>query len=196
MYIYGLTGGIGCGKSTVADMFAQYGDINIVGTDPLAKRIMRSSSVTAELAKIARLYEFEILDDGGLLNFDAFSPAFFADEKFRQLVEATVHPLVWQEVEEITSSNTSFIWIVESAILFESHSEDRFDKIICVTCDCDKQFSRLIGRGYEKDEAMARIRSQMPTSKKAELSDFVVTTDVSVRDTRRQVHTIHAELIR
>lgn len=175
---FGLTGGIGCGKSTVADMFGQYDDIGVINCDAIAKEIMGDPEMVSRIAGLAAHDAIDILTQSGTLDFSKLASIFFATPSLRSEIEGWVHPRVWKKIDEMVEADTTRrFWIVESAIIYETNSEREFSDVICVTCSDENQVVRLQQRGYSPEEIVARISSQQSNFFKMMRSRFEIKTD-------------------
>lgn len=199
MYCYGLTGGIGCGKSKVATMFAGYHDVGVISTDEIARKIMLNPEILQYIADFCNPQPTEILIKENSLDAErflttTFANAFFTNQTLKARVETLVHPKVWEEVNRLVNSDKNKIWIVESAIIYEHCDESRFNDVISVYCSPETQIERLLERGYPPEKIAMRLNSQQSAVSKKRKSRYVIETDGTLKETRRQVDTIYYEL--
>jgi dephospho-CoA kinase len=195
----GLTGGVACGKSTVARMFADLG-ARITDADAITHELYRpGQDVYHELVK---RFGQEIVKPSGELDRAKLAAAAFDGGRVEEL-NKIVHPAVIRQQEqwmrEIGAKDPYAVAIVEAALIFEAGAKDRFDKIIVVTCKPAQKIARFAQRtGMSKEEAQAdverRHKAQMPDEQKARRADFVIDNSGPVEATRHQVERIHAEL--
>ena len=170
--IIGLTGGIGSGKSTVANYIASKG-IPVYIADEEAKKIMERIDVKSS---IQSLFKESILNTDNTLNRNKIAELVFSNpEKLKQL-NAIVHPEVknhfinWMKEHK----DASFI-IKEVAILFETGGHKDCDKVILITAPEEVRIERAMKRdNSSKESVLARIKNQLPEADKIKLSDFVV----------------------
>jgi dephospho-CoA kinase len=189
--IYGLTGGIACGKSTVATMFAEK-DVGVLNTDALARVIMQEPHVSRTLIDSVAASGYDITAANEYLDFTKLAKIFFLDPKVKKDVERIVHPLVWQKVDNDIRVSAKPLWVVESAIIYETGSQDRFHDVITVICNQKMQIARLALRGYSCEDIEARMASQNTRSH----TEMTITTSGSLEETRRQVDKIHGLLLK
>ena len=170
--IIGLTGGIGSGKSTVANYIASKG-IPVYIADEEAKKIMERIDVKSS---IQSLFKESILNTDNTLNRNKIAELVFSNpDKLKQL-NAIVHPAVknhfinWMKEHK----DASFI-IKEVAILFETGGHKDCDKVILITAPEEVRIERAMKRdNSSKESILARIKNQLPEADKIKLSDFVV----------------------
>ena len=170
----GLTGGIGSGKTYVSRVFESLG-VPIFNSDNEAKKLLSHSEQLVQSLKDE--FGNDIYDGYSLNNKKLASIVFSDSEKLRKL-NSLVHPLVkeefldWQEVQK-----SSYV-IKESAILFESNSDNGLDAIICITCPINLRIDRIKSRdGLSYFEIKNRIENQISQEEKVNLSDYVIVND-------------------
>lgn len=185
MKVIGLTGGIGMGKSTAADLLKQRG-FSVVDTDMIARQIVEPGQPA--LREIAEAFGSEVLEVDGRLKRDALGRIVFADQTKRRLLESITHPRIrarWVAQVGVWKAEDRPCGIVVIPLLFETNSQSHFDAVLCVACSAENQKARLRGRGWSQEQIENRIRAQWPTEKKIAQSDYVVWTDGSLE--------VHAE---
>jgi len=189
---YGLTGNIGCGKSTVSKLLAQYPDVVTVDCDALAKAVMNCYTLRSSINEILGVEAYP----DGLINRKAIADVIFSNPEKKQKLESLVHPFVWMKVEEVVGrARPGTVCIVESAIIFEKNDEHRFDGIIVAACPYEEQVKRLIGpRGIRKDDAERRIAQQMSSEEKERRAQFVIRTDCTLKELESRVARLYKEL--
>lgn len=199
----GLTGGIACGKSVVADMFAARG-AHVIKADEIAHRLMRPGQPV--FAAVVAAFGKEILrPDGSIDRPQLASMAFAASHPRVAELNRVVHPAVVAEqdrwTEEIGRRDPQAIAMVEAALIFEAGVRDHFDRMLVVTCEPEQKVERLaarlhISREAARQEVDSRSRSQWPDREKARLADFVIYNTGSLDETAEQVDRILRELER
>ena len=169
--IIGLTGGIGSGKTTVANEFSSFG-IPVYITDLEAKKLMQSDSV---LNKIEAEFGNTVFNEGVLLREKLSEIVFNDGEKLKKL-NSIVHPAVKENFQEWLLKHKNFPFIIyESAILFESGSYKECDFIINVEAPLEIRIQRVIERDkVTREKVLARIKNQWNDVEKSSKSDFVV----------------------
>ena len=178
--IIGLTGGIGSGKSTVANYIASKG-IPVYIADDEAKKIMEDATVKQ---RIQKLFSESVLNDNGTLNRKKIAELVFGfPDKLKEL-NAIVHPEVQNHFKEWLFKHKEYSFIIkEVAILFETGGNKQCDKVILITAPEKLRIQRAMKRdNLTKKDVLVRINTQLPDSKKKGLSDFVV-ENVDLNDT-------------
>ncbi len=195
----GLTGGVACGKSTVARMFADLG-ANIVDADAIAHELYRPGQEV--LQQLVAHFGPEILKPDGELNRAKLATLVFDGGRVDEL-NKIVHPAVIRQQDEwmraLGEKDPYAVAIVEAALIFEAGVKDHFDRIMVVTCKPAQKNARFAKRTGMNEEAARvdverRNKEQIPDEEKARRADFVIDNANSVEETRHQVQRIYAEL--
>jgi len=174
MLIVGLTGGIGAGKSTVANMFAQLGALTI-DADQLARQAIEKGSPGFD--EVVATFGVEILNDG-VIDRQRLGTIVFKDAAKRKQLEAIVHPRVQEALaNKIKSLSPGDILVYEIPLLAETGSAKKFDYVITVESDIENRLDRLFERGLEEDEAQRRIDAQASQSEREAVADYVIVND-------------------
>lgn len=192
MIIVGLTGGIGSGKTTVANFFKKLG-IPIYIADVEAKKLMNKSKVLQR--KIKKLFGDEAYKDGKL-NRPFVASKIFNNEALLQQMNAIVHPKVGKHFKKWAEKQNSPYVIKEAAILFENNSYIHCDFIITVIVDKKIRMQRILERdNTTKAKVKAIMDNQWKDEEKVKLSNFVITNN-KLKDTENQVLEVHNELLK
>jgi dephospho-CoA kinase len=199
--ILGLTGGIASGKSLVATYIQELG-IPVIDTDEIARQVVAPGQPAWHCLS-AWLGPTFFLPDG-TLDRTAVARRIFADPDDRLHLESITHPAIFAEVErrigELQASATPPQMIVVAVpLLFEVGAEDRFDAVIVVWSTPEQQRERLMRfRGYQANEADARIAAQLPLQDKLLRAHYQIDNTGTPEETRRQVvelmHSLSAKL--
>ena len=184
MVIMGITGGLGCGKSTVAGLVERRGYRRIDSDALVRERVLTSPEVVAALG--AR-YGAAVVDPGGQVHRGALAERVFADDAERRWLEDLTHPVVFSLWRAAFAAEPAARWVVEVPLLFEKGLANWFDFTICVATSSALQLSRLQARGVSPDLAAARIAKQLPLPRKIAAADFVLLNDGSLDFLREQV---------
>lgn len=176
MILVGLTGGVATGKSTVAKMFRRCGAI-VIDADELARTVVQPGKPAWR--EIVRAFGRGILNRDRTIDRHALGTIVFHDKKKLRRLERIIHPRVAREqtrlAKQAAKKDPKAIVIYDVPLLFEAGIDTRVDQIIVVTADREAQIARLKKRnGLTRAEALRRIKSQMPLSKKARLADIVM----------------------
>ena len=174
MKVFGLTGGIGMGKSAAEKILRERG-VPVIDTDTLARQVVEPGQPAMREMQLA--FGNEILTPDGSLNREALAGLVFKDVEARQKLEAITHPrirLLWcEQVEQLRAEKKSLA-VVVIPLLFETAAEKEFDRTICVACAAATQRERLQTRGWNGEQIRQRIVAQWPAEKKMARADFVV----------------------
>ena len=169
----GLTGGIGCGKTLVAQVFEHFG-VAVFYSDMRAKQLYDDK---AFLEKIAERFGRDIIEDGRL-NRRRLADKVFADKEKLQTLNSMVHPEVFKRFDEWAERQKSPYVIMESAILFENSLQHHFDAIISISTPEEVVLQRVMSRDdCSREQVLQRIRNQMPQEEKNALADYVILHD-------------------
>jgi dephospho-CoA kinase len=177
MKVCGLTGGVGMGKSTAAEILRARG-AQVVDTDELARQLVEPGQPA--LAEIKKIFGGGIISSGGGLKRGELAQLVFADSAARKKLEAILHPRIrerWLAQVETWRAEKCKLAVVVIPLLFETQAESQFDRIICVACSVANQKKRLTERGWIPKQIKQRIAAQIPMDQKIARADFVVWTD-------------------
>jgi dephospho-CoA kinase len=169
--IAGITGGLGCGKSTVARLLEKRGFRRLDSDAIVREQVMTDPIVITALK--ARFGPAVIGSDGAV-NRTALADRVFESDSERQWLEALTHPRVFSAWRTAFAAEPAARWAVEVPLLFEKALENWFDFTVCVACAPEQQLVRLEQRGLPRGLAGQRISKQLPLARKIELSDFVL----------------------
>jgi dephospho-CoA kinase len=189
MMIVGLTGGIGSGKTTVANFFLAFSNIAIYIADVEAKKLMNSSSTI----KDNLIKEFgELAFVNHELNRKYIAEIAFKDKEKLAKLNAIVHPEVKKHFKEFIKNNSNKDYILyENAILFESKSNLICDIIITVSSTMNDKIQRVVARDSStKKEVLSRMKNQWDDEKKILKSNYVISNE-ELGETKSQVYKIH-----
>lgn len=196
MFVVGLTGGIGSGKSTVSQMLRQSG-VDVVDADLIARQVVRPG--TKAWKQIKQHFGDHMILNNGEIDRKMLSEVIFSDESQRRLLNKITHPEIYKQIfKELLIY--LLLWrqfvVLDLPLLFESGKMTHYlTKIIVVKCSREQQIQRLITRNnYSEGESIARIDAQMPLDKKCEMSDFVIDNSRELSDTRNQVRQVVKQL--
>jgi dephospho-CoA kinase len=185
--ILGLTGGIGCGKSSVGRLLEGLG-LKRLDTDLVARQVVGEG--TPGLRAVVERFGTEVLDSDGELNRQALAEIVFGDEQQRTALERILHPLIWGEVEQFVERCRAdrHNAVIEVPLLYENSREDFFDEVWVVATTPELQASRLMARNrWSTEEIEARIASQMPLVDKIKRADIVIHNIGTSEELKEQV---------
>ncbi len=191
MKIIGLTGGIGSGKTTVAQMFKALG-VPVYNSDERARELMATSGEIRE--QIIELLG-EQAYEGVSLNRGYIAGRVFGNKELLTDLNQIVHPAVREDFKNWAKEQQSHYVIQEAAILFENDAYHNFDKMILVTAPKKIRLERIMLRDHtSEDSIMARMNHQWEDDKKIALSDFVI-ENIDLEKTEAKVAEIHSEFM-
>lgn len=192
----GLTGGLASGKSFVGDALVALG-CHLIQADELGHDVLLPTGEAYGAA--VREFGTEILGERGIIDRKKLASIVFGDAaKLRKLNES-VHPAVLrreeQWMEDVRSRDPNGIAVVEAAILVETGSYRRFDRLIVVYCKPEQQLKRAMKRqGLSREEAVARIERQLPIEDKLRVADFAIDTSGTKESTLEQTREVFRAL--
>lgn len=185
MFRLGLTGSIGMGKTTTAQMFVDEG-CALWDADAAVHRLYAKGG--AAVAPIRKIFPGAIQDDA--ISRDALRRIISADPDALQRIEAVVHPLVAADRAEFIETADAEIIVFDIPLLFETGGDAQMDAVACVSIPPEIQEQRVLARGTMTRADFEKIRAkQMPNAKKCARSDFVIVTD-TVEHARAQVQDV------
>lgn len=194
----GLTGGIACGKTSVAQMLVKRG-AHFLQADSLAHQLYAPGQPTYD--KVVSHFGREILNDDGTINRSRLANLVFPDHI--DDLNAIVHPAVIEAqtrwMAEVERDDPKATAVVEAALLIEAGADKDFDKIIVVTCDFERKVQHYAHRtGLSLPAARAEVQrrsaAQFTDEEKARRADYVIENSGPIEDTERQVEKIWNEL--
>lgn len=188
--LIGLTGGIGSGKSTVADIFNKYG-FPIIDSDKIARDVVEPNEEAWK--KIVQYFGKGILNSDKTLDRKKLGEIIFQDPEKREELNQITHPIIISRIlaeAEALQKKYEHI-IVDVPLLYESNSENLFDLIIVVYVDKSTQLQRVIERDkIGQALALAKIDAQLSLEIKKDKADFVLYNDGDLEKTKQQVEAI------
>ncbi|MEC1733489.1 dephospho-CoA kinase [Bacillus mojavensis] len=189
--VIGLTGGIASGKSTVANMLIDKG-ITVIDADIIAKQVVEKGMPAYR--QIIDEFGEDILLENGDIDRRKLGAIVFTNEQKRLALNSIVHPAVREEMlkrrDESIANQETFV-VLDIPLLFESKLESLVDKIIVVSVTKELQLERLIKRNQlTEEEALSRIRSQMPLEEKVSRADDVIDNSGTLEETKQQLEEI------
>jgi dephospho-CoA kinase len=196
MLIAGLTGGLGCGKSFVAEAFRELG-AHIIEADELGRDVMKPGG--GAYHNIVQIFGRDIVDDAGNLNRHTLAQRVFTDPAALSKLNNIVHPAVRararQRFEQIRREDPEAVVIYVAAILIESGAQREVAKIIVVDCSKERQFERAMLRpGAVQTDVLARIATQLPSAARLRYADYIINTNSTKEETLRQTKDVYDEL--
>jgi dephospho-CoA kinase len=187
MKVIALTGGIGAGKSTVAQFFSELG-ANVVDADHLARIAIERGSVGFD--EVVTRFGETILTDGDI-NRKALAEIVFSDPAAKSDLEDIIHPRVQKLFAQAVIDNEPSVHLVyEIPLLVETDGASKFDFIVTVEADEDLRIERLLTRGMFISDIKARLASQAPSQARIDIADAVIVNDGDEDHLLRQVENL------
>ncbi len=176
----GITGGIASGKSTVSALIRDMG-YPVVDADKIARQVVEPGEPALE--RIREVFGDEMVDDFGRLRRKALGAVVFSDEQQRKRLDEIMKPYINDEINRQLVETKGHIIFLDAPLLFEWGMQARVDFSLLVAVDEQTQIRRLKNRdGLSREEAVDRIRSQMPMEEKRQLADVVIENDGNLEE--------------
>ncbi|TNE46726.1 MAG: dephospho-CoA kinase [Deltaproteobacteria bacterium] len=191
MKLFGLTGGIASGKSTVAQILRDQGFV-VLSADILAREVVQPGEQAYQ--DIVDTFGSEVVQEDGQLDRAALGRIVFANPEKRKQLEGITHPSIAQraaeQIAEYAGQGQTHLFY-EVPLLFETNMQAMFHATILVALSPEEQQKRLQQReGLTNEEALQRIQSQMPLEEKQALADYVIDNSGTLDDLQREVQLI------
>lgn len=192
----GLTGGIGVGKSHVCKIFAELG-CYVFDADQVARDVVSVGKLGYQ--KVLDEFGKEILAEDKSIDRAKLGQIVFNNKEKREKLNQILHPIIIDEQNklmlEVLAKDSSAIVIMDAALMIESGSYKRFDKLIVVFCKQEMQIKRIVKRNsFSYEQAQSRINSQMPTEEKRKYADIEIDTSGTYEETDKRVREVYQEL--
>jgi dephospho-CoA kinase len=187
----GLTGGIGAGKSAVAERLAAHGAV-VIDSDRLAREAVAPG--TDGLAEVVAEFGPEVLAGDGSLDRARLASVVFGDDAARRRLERIIHPRVRERtVELIAAAPPDSVVVNDVPLLVEAGLAEAYEVVIVVLADEETRVERLVhDRGMTRDEATARIRAQATDEQRRAVADVVIVNDGTIEDLHKKVDEVWA----
>lgn len=179
----GLTGGIGCGKSTVVGFFREAGWRTLEADAIVRDLLAQDAGLQAELRG---RWGDSVFRSDGCVDRKAVAARVFKDSAELRWLESQLHPLVRQRWAAMLAETVDRHCLVEIPLLFEKRLETHFDLTVCVACPRNLVEERMVARGYSSAEVAQRVNQQMPLETKSELADHLISNAGNLEFLKRQ----------
>lgn len=191
--IVGLTGGIGSGKSVAGDFFIELG-IDVIDADHVSKNILDDN----ESAKKLFLEHFgeKFIDKNNNVDRAILRDEIFKNEDKKEALESIIHPLVREEIFNFIENSNSVYKIIMVPLIYETNSQDFYDKIVVVDCKEENQIMRASKRDNKtKNDIINIMKNQASSDERMSIADEVIKNDSSLDDLKKQVIKVHQKLL-
>lgn len=189
--IIGLTGGIGCGKTTAARFFTEEG-FRSIDADALVHDLLANDAGVREV--IVARFGPAVLGKDGAVDRRRLGERVFRDDDALRWLEELLHPLVGRRWREQVLKGGDQSWVVQVPLLFEKKLEQSFDFTVCVGTSAENQRRRLLAKGLSEEDMARRISRQLPLEEKTARADFFLLNDGSLEFLREQVQRLLRQL--
>jgi dephospho-CoA kinase len=196
LLLVGLTGGIGAGKSTVAELLAARGAV-IIDADQVARAVVEPGQPA--LKKLVERFGDRILDADGRLERGALAKLVFGDDEARRDLEAITHPAINDEFSRrVVEAPTDAVVVLDVPLLAESEQARKrpYQTVIVVEAPRDVRLERLEARGVDRADAEARMAAQAGDEERRKIATHVVDNARDRADLERQINEVWADLQR
>ena len=191
--IVGLTGGIGSGKSVAGDFFIELG-IDVIDADHVSKNILDDN----ESAKKLFLEQFgeKFIDKNNNVDRALLRDEIFKNEDKKEALESIIHPIVREEILNFIENSKSVYKIIMVPLIYETNSQDFYDKIVVVDCKEENQIIRASKRDNKtKNDIINIMKNQASSDDRMSIADEVIKNDSSLDDLKKQVIKVHQKLL-
>ena len=192
----GLTGGLASGKSFVGHQLESLGCL-LIQADALGHQVLRPDGEA--YPGVVKEFGSEVLNEDGTINRRRLAKQVFGNPERLAILNGLVHPPVFRREQDLIdryqAENPTGIAVVEAAILIETGSYKRYDRVILAVCSEAQQIERAMRRdGATREDVEARLRNQMPLAEKAKFAHYVIDTSGTKEETAGQVERVYHHL--
>jgi dephospho-CoA kinase len=193
MFVVGLTGGIGSGKSTVGSLFNQLG-VTVIDADRVSRKVVEPD--TQAVADIAQHFGKECLQQDGSLNRAHLRSLVFENKQNRQWLEALLHPLIREDIiQQLASASGPYV-ILESPLLLETNQHELTDRVLVVDIPESLQLERASKRDHNsRKQIQAIMDSQLPRHQRVERADDIIENTQPIPSLRVKVAKLHQDYL-
>lgn len=193
MFIIGLTGGIGTGKSMASTFLKSLGAA-VWDADLAARNVVEQGQEGWKA--IRREFGAEYFDCAGNLLRKKLADRIFSSDRDRERLNALLHPAIQDEMQRFLARCTATgakLVVIDAPLLFESGIDRFVDEVWVLSCGVDEQINRVMARGMSREEAEKRVDAQMSDRERRSRAQRVIDTSGPIEDTRRQLRALYDE---
>ena len=197
MFVVGVTGGIGSGKSTAARMLGEFGGF-IFDADQVAKQLIDTNEALQQ--ELIDEFMDDIIDSSGEIVKSKLARIGFSSQANQEMLNEIIHPFVIQaneeKIDEVRERGDTELYVVDAPLLFEAGMDQRCDYTVLVYARLRLRLERAMKRGnLSRDEILRRMDLQMPEEEKMEIADFVIDNNSDEAHLREEVLRIYNEIM-
>ena len=191
--IVGLTGGIGSGKSAAGKYFVELG-IDVIDADDISKNILDENIKAKEL--FIKNFGDKFLDKNNNIDRDLLRSEIFVNEEKKNILESIIHPIVREEIAKFINQSDSIYKLIMVPLIYETNSQDFYDKIIVIDCNEENQILRATERDNKsKEDIVNIINNQASRENRNSIADEIILNDSTLENLRNQVIRVHQKLL-
>ena len=193
-FAVGLTGGIGSGKTTVSDLFAELG-VDVIDTDEIARAL--TAKAQPAMRQIEEQFGRDVIADDGALNRDRMREIVFDDPNARKTLQNILHPLIRAEVQRRLIASGKQYSLVVVPLLVESRGYNFAERVLVVDCSEEQQIERVMQRsGLTREQVEAIMATQASRNERLAAAHDVISNDGTIAALRAQVEELHRHYLR
>tara|TARA_B100000475_G_C14923208_1_gene284116 strand:- start:121 stop:717 length:597 start_codon:yes stop_codon:yes gene_type:complete len=191
--IVGLTGGIGSGKSAAGKYFNELG-IDIIDADDISRSILDNNIKARKL--FLENFGNNFLDKNNKIDRDLLRSEIFKNPDKKDLLESIIHPIVKEEISKFIEQSNSIYKIIMVPLIFETNSQNFYNKIIVVDCDINHQIDRASKRDNKsKNDIENIIKNQATREERLSIADEIILNNSTIEDLKAEVIKVHQKLL-
>ena len=191
--IVGLTGGIGSGKSAAGKYFVELG-IDVIDADYISRNILDKNKKAKKL--FIENFGDKFFDKNSNINRDLLRSEIFVNEEKKNILESIIHPIVREEIAKFINQSDSIYKLIMVPLIYETNSQDFYDKIIVIDCNEKNQILRASERDNKSKENIINIiNNQASRENRNSIADEIILNDSTLDNLRDQVIRVHQKLL-
>ena len=191
--IVGLTGGIGSGKSAAGKYFVELG-IDVIDADHISRNILDENKKAKKL--FIKNFGDKFFDKNSNINRDLLRSEIFVNEEKKNILESIIHPIVREEIVKFINRSDSIYKLIMVPLIYETNSQDFYDKIIVIDCNEENQILRATERDNKsKEDIVNIINNQASRGNRNSIADEIILNNSTLDNLRDQVIKVHQKLL-
>ena len=191
--IVGLTGGIGSGKSAAGKYFNELG-IDIIDADDISRSILDNNIKARKL--FLENFGNNFLDKNNKIDRDLLRSEIFKNPDKKDLLESIIHPIVKEEISKFIEQSNSIYKIIMVPLIFETNSQNFYNKIIVVDCDINHQIDRASKRDNKSKKDIENIiKNQATREERLSIADEIILNNSTIEDLKAEIIKVHQKLL-